>query len=143
MARSNMAIIAVETDTVQLTRLSRSLALLGYQPAEANSAEQAMKLIRGTVFERAAVAAELTWVGQTLIRRLRRLPSMETVIAIGPPDDPEMEAEARTSGADAYLVRPVSVESLAKALLARAWARPAVASHGLDSPSTEGDRMKR
>jgi ActR/RegA family two-component response regulator len=120
MARSNIAIIAAEVDPMRSTRLGRSLVLLGYQPAVASSAEEVITLIREGIYERAVVAAELVWEGRSIISRLCRLPSIQSVVAIGPTGDLHTEALARTAGASAYLARPVNIESLARALHAPA-----------------------
>jgi len=123
VTRGETAILAAEPDPMDSARLSRSLVLLGYSPETATSAEEVLKLIRRRMYQRAIVAIELTWQGEPILVRLARLPSMRAVLAIGPAGDPEMETLARLSGADAYLARPVTIDSLSKALWVPAFGR--------------------
>jgi len=116
MSKSNVTIIAAETDPARSNRLDRSLTLLGYQPVTVASAEEVMELIRNGVYELAVAAAELAWEGESIISRLSRLPSIRAVVAVGPPHDAAVEFAARTAGATAYLPRPVNLESLAHAI---------------------------
>jgi len=116
VTRGETTILAAEPDPVESARLSRSLVLLGYSPETAASADGVLELIRRRMYERAVIAIELTWQGKPVVVRLARLPSVREVVALGPAGDPEMETLARLSGADAYLARPVTIESLSKVL---------------------------
>jgi len=119
-AKREIAILAAETDAVRSARLSRSLMLLGYSPEATASPREVLEMIRRRVFDGALIAAELTWQGEPVLSRVSRLPSIRSLVAIGPAGDARMETLARLSGANAYLPRPVTIESLAKVLRAPA-----------------------
>jgi len=116
MTRGDTLILACESDPIESARLSRALMLLGYSPETATSADEVIELIRSRMYQRAIVAIEMTLQGEPVLTRLVRLPSTKAVLAVGPAGDPEMETLARLSGAAAYLPRPVTIESLSKAL---------------------------
>lgn len=116
MDRTEISLIVADWNVDELTMVSRSLALLGYRSTVAHTAKQLMEFLRRDVFEMAVVAIELTWASQPILERLSRLPSLRCLVAIGPQGDSEMESLARLSGADAYLSRPITTETLAKAL---------------------------
>ena len=120
MLKTDMSIIAAEPDPVNRARLSRSLVLLGQRVVSAGSAEEVLQLVREDMFQRAVVAIELSWAGEPIVKRLARLPSMRLVVATGPEGETEAETLARVSGADAYLARPVTIESLAEVIWTRA-----------------------
>jgi len=101
----------------------------------AASADQIMELMRGNIFARAVVAIEFSWNGEPIVSRIAKLPSMRLVVVVGPPDDPDTETLARISGADTYLPRPVTIESLAKALLVSSWDEPAGTPRRQDTAS--------
>ena len=109
-------ILVGEANTIEASRLLRSLALLGYRVLLATSAEQVLGMIRRHVLMQAVVATELTFDGEPILARLARLPSMKRLIATGPAGNSEIEMRGRLCGADLYLPRPVTIEGLAKAL---------------------------
>jgi len=51
-----------------------------------------------------------------ILERTAALPSVETVVAVGPTGMPDVELDARRSGADVYLGRPIQPRQLAMAL---------------------------
>ena len=109
-------ILTAEPDANEAMRLHRSLSLLGYQVELARAPEEVLALIRNNIFTRAIVAVELSLDGENILAKLAQLPSMKCLIASGPAKDHQAETDARLAGADLYLSRPVTMESLAQAL---------------------------
>lgn len=116
MLEQQERILTAEPDANAAMRLTKSLSLLGYQVELARAPEEVMALIRKNIFRRAIVAVELSLEGQNILARLAQLPSMKYLIATGPAKDCQAETNARLAGANLYLPRPVTMESLAKAL---------------------------
>jgi hypothetical protein len=114
-----MLILAAEGRLEDVVRLRECLAILGEHVRMATSADEVMEHLRRDIFTRAVVAVELAWGCEPMLARISRLPVVEHLVAIGPPDDTRMEARARTAGAGAYVARPVTVRVLAMALGAR------------------------
>jgi len=112
-------ILAAEGRPEDAARLRECLAILGEHMRMATSAAEVMEHLRREIFTRAVVAVELSWGCEPMLARISRLPAVEHLVATGPPDDTCMEARARTAGANAYVMRPVTVRVLAMALGAR------------------------
>jgi ActR/RegA family two-component response regulator len=106
------SILAAEYTVQHIRNLARSLRPFGMETYLASSLEQVVDRLRYHCFHQAIVAVEFEVGGELLLARLARLPAMERLIAVGPPDNWPLEAAARTAGAKAYLSRPVTVESL-------------------------------
>ncbi|MCK4602748.1 MAG: hypothetical protein KAU28_09795 [Phycisphaerae bacterium] len=113
-------ILAAETDPDDIVHLKEYLAKLGYQVHLATSAREVIELMRRTIFTKAVVGVELKIGNEPLLSLLAHLPTMERLIGTGSPDDSEAERLSRLAGADLYLSRPASIDSLAKAL----WPNP-------------------
>ena len=96
--------------------LADVLACLGRDAVCVRSAQESLEAIRHIMPVRAVVPVEMTMHGRSMISCLSALPSIHRLIAIGPADEPKAEALARSAGADAYLVRPVSMDVLVAAL---------------------------
>lgn len=105
-------ILAVEPELIDATNLTNCLVKLGVIVRTATLVEQTMQFLRGHIFDAAVVAAELSIDHEPMLAYLRRLPTIETIVATGPGNDWELERRARLAGADAYLPRPVSPEML-------------------------------
>lgn len=110
------AILAVEARPGDVQNLTRCLTMLEVKFHLARSVERAVQLLREMVFSEAIVAAELNLGEEPLIAHLSRLPATTLLLATGPGDDWEMESRSRFSGADFYLPRPITTETLAMAL---------------------------
>ena len=92
------------------------LSLLGFEARKAYTVDQVLELIRSNIFANAIVAVELVFEGKPILAKLAQLPSIKCLIATGPAQDRVAEKAARLAGADMYLPRPPTLESLAKAL---------------------------
>ena len=111
-------ILGAEAGAGEAAQLKRVLQSLGQRVHLVTSGEQILEIIRREIFEQAIVACELVIADQPALAYLARLPSLERLLATGPSGDVDMEIRARSAGADAYLPRPVSTVSLARALRA-------------------------
>ncbi len=109
-------ILVVEVRPEDARTLSLCLAALEAEFRLAVSVEQAIQLLQRAIFREAIVAAELNVGQDPMIAYLSDLPATDLIVATGPPGDWEMERSARFAGADFYLPRPVSVNSLAQTL---------------------------
>jgi CheY-like chemotaxis protein len=109
-------ILAAEPTLAGARNLVQCLSGLRLPVRLAMSSSDIIDLLRREVFTRAVVASEFMIDGEPAIARLTRLPMLERVVAIGPAGNADLEMQARRAGAQAYLTRPVSAESLARAL---------------------------
>ena len=106
-------LIAEPGNSAFLAGLLRSL----YGSARvAADADEVFRIARKESIRQAVVAIELTVAGETVLSRLAGLPSLERLIAIGPPGQAGLERQARQAGADVYLSRPAPIARLLEAL---------------------------
>ena len=118
-ADSDDVVLAAEIGAAEAERLQQCLCPIVRRVRLATSAQQVLERLREETFQRAVVATELVLGGQPILARLAVLPAIRCLVAVGPGGDGEMERRARGAGACAYVVRPVSSETLARALTGR------------------------
>ncbi|HDY65725.1 MAG TPA: hypothetical protein ENH84_05790 [Phycisphaerae bacterium] len=107
-------IIVSEVDLVKGRHVSKLLALIGLRSTLSASPQQTMELIRTCVYWQAIVAAELKFSDRSLLEVFSFLPGTIALIAVIPPQRPDLEVLARRYSAQC-MVRPVRVEQLAAA----------------------------
>ena len=131
-------ILAAEPASGDAERLVRCLAPMAKYVQLARTGEEALALYRRHAFSHAVVAAELDLPDGPVLARLSQLPAIERLVATGPAGDRAAEIRARSSGAHAYLARPVSFDALARALNVP-FGGPAEPSSVDTDPATEGE----
>jgi CheY-like chemotaxis protein len=109
-------VLAVESNPSDVQRITECLTRLGQPFRLATTAERTLEFLRNEIFDKCIAAVELTLDGEPILARLSRLPALNRLVGIGPSNSTEWEDLAYRSGANAYLARPLTVESLAKAL---------------------------
>ena len=106
-------VLLADTDEQRLRLIAESLSAAGVRAVPALGGGELLEAIRGQLFSRAVVAADMTAAGQPALWRLASLPSMRRLVAVGPLD---CETDARRNGADVFLCHPPRLDDLLRAL---------------------------
>jgi CheY-like chemotaxis protein len=114
-----LRILGVEDNPFGRVVLNTILTELGHQAEFIGKGEEAVERIARGDFDAVLMDMVLPGIdGIEAIRRIRKLePPLGRIALIGVSGRGEDEAAARTAGADAFLVKPVSPRALATALL--------------------------
>ena len=110
--QNGMGILVASGNPNEAKRLAKALGILPHPVSTATSGEHILELLRRQLFYSAIVCVELNIADTPALLYLANLPTLELLIGIGPPGDIEMEMQARFSGVDVFLARPIRTHIL-------------------------------
>jgi two-component system KDP operon response regulator KdpE len=106
-------ILVVDDESAIRRALRPPLAELGFQVAEASRGEEALQLLRATVFDAVLLDVNMPGIGgiETL-RRIRAFAPRLPILMLTVRDKEEEKVEALDMGADDYVTKPFSTREL-------------------------------
>ena len=116
-----LRVLVVDDDRQIRSLLSRYLGTLGCEVATAEELEEAVALIENRRYDVVVTDLGLTRLGRSegvdVVTRARyRWPNLRIVVLTGS-NDPEIRAACFEGGADAFLVKPPSLDDLGRLVL--------------------------
>jgi DNA-binding response OmpR family regulator len=113
-------VLLADDDTGFREALQDALAMDGHEVSVAASVDEACEIAVGLPVDIVVSDINMPGDGTTMPERLRRAGREPPVIMITGFDEASVRERARASGAAAYLVKPVSLAALRRALIAAA-----------------------
>ena len=113
MNQPSIRILVVDDETAIRRALKPPLAELGFQVAEAGRGEEALQMLRASVYDAVLLDVNMPGIGgiETL-RRIRSFASRLPVLMLTVRDQEEEKVEALDLGADDYITKPFSTREL-------------------------------
>jgi two-component system, OmpR family, KDP operon response regulator KdpE len=113
MNQPAIRILVVDDESAIRRALRPPLVELGFQVAEASRGEEALQLLRATVFDAVLLDVNMPGIGgiETL-RRIRAFASRLPILMLTVRDKEEEKVEALDMGADDYVTKPFSTREL-------------------------------
>jgi two-component system KDP operon response regulator KdpE len=106
-------ILVVDDESAIRRALRPPLVELGFQVAEASRGEEALQLLRATVFDAVLLDVNMPGIGGVeTLRRIRAFASRLPILMLTVRDKEEEKVEALDMGADDYVTKPFSTREL-------------------------------
>lgn len=120
LSEAKSTVLVVEDDPSHRELLVEMLTLWGYEPIPVGSAEEADFVARRKVLDAAVVDVFLPGrSGTQLMAKLREKFPDAVLIGVSAMSDASMARKCKALGADLFIGKPVSMDSLASALQSR------------------------
>src|SRR6202453_1275939 len=113
MNQQALRILVVDDEPAIRRALRPPLVELGFQVAEASRGEEALQLLRTTVFDAVLLDVNMPGIGGVeTLRRIRAFASRLPILMLTVRDKEEEKVEALDMGADDYVTKPFSTREL-------------------------------